>query len=359
MTISRRNLRKALIGVGCLLGRVETAGLIVGLALIGVGAVLHWLSKAYLEQNRDLTTAGPYRWTRNPFYLGNLLIDLGIACVIGLVFVAAVYFLLWGLAYRSTIRDEEEKLRTLFGARFEAYAAVVPAFFPTRRPLPAVDARGAFDLANPSLATGREYSRLLGILLAPAALAAAQTLRTLRFDLLQDMHWLALGLVLCVPALWVLKLALAETLRRPEVELLPSAGGAWGRALGAAFVLAPMCARNLPSDSAGVAGATLVLLAGVLALAAASLGGSLRTWASATLALAAIAVGVIGEALWLAVLPALWFGLEALDAWGCRRSLRASIGARRPWPYRPRIVSAVLVALCAVGAGRTWMSDVF
>ena len=80
--IPRRNLRKGLLVAGCLFGTTSTPGAAIGLTLLGVGAGLHFVSKGTLRQNRELTRSGPYRYTRNPFYLANALIDLGILCLI-------------------------------------------------------------------------------------------------------------------------------------------------------------------------------------------------------------------------------------------------------------------------------------
>ena len=84
----------------------------------------------------DLNTGGPYALTRNPLYLGNLLITLG-SCVVAhdpalLVLVAALF----AVQYRAIIAAEEQFLRAQFGQRFDEYAARVPRFWP-RLPLAA------------------------------------------------------------------------------------------------------------------------------------------------------------------------------------------------------------------------------
>jgi protein-S-isoprenylcysteine O-methyltransferase Ste14 len=78
----------------------------------------------------SLNTAGPYALTRNPLYLGNLLITLGLCAVAHdpwLLLLAA--FLFW-LQYRAIIAAEEEFLRSRFGAEFDAWCARVPRFWP-------------------------------------------------------------------------------------------------------------------------------------------------------------------------------------------------------------------------------------
>ena len=132
MRIGRRNLRKGLVAIGCLIGQVTLPAAAWGGVLIGLGGGLHCWSKGCLTQNRRLTTAGPYRFTRNPFYLANLLIDLGLCLVIGRAWLAALFVVLWAIAYRDTIADEEERLAELFGEEYARYRARVPRFWPTR-----------------------------------------------------------------------------------------------------------------------------------------------------------------------------------------------------------------------------------
>ena len=78
MRIRRRSLRKFLAVLGCVVATVSYPAAMVGGLLMLAGSGVHLWSKGCLQQNLRLTTAGPYRWTRNPFYLANLLIDLGL-----------------------------------------------------------------------------------------------------------------------------------------------------------------------------------------------------------------------------------------------------------------------------------------
>ena len=105
MRIRRRSLRKGLVAVGCLVGQVSFPAAALGGVSIGLGAALHLWSKGCLEQNRRLTRAGPYRFTRNPFYLANGLVDLGLCWVIGSPWLAMIYWPIWWLSYRETIQS--------------------------------------------------------------------------------------------------------------------------------------------------------------------------------------------------------------------------------------------------------------
>lgn len=81
----------------------------------------------------DLNTEGPYALTRNPLYLGNLLITLGLCAVAHDSILAALAAVLFAAQYRAIIAAEEAFLREKFGARFDEYAARVPRFWPRAR----------------------------------------------------------------------------------------------------------------------------------------------------------------------------------------------------------------------------------
>lgn len=355
MRVSRRSLRKGLVIVGCLVGQVGYAGSIVGTTLIVAGCVLHWLSKAYLEQNRELTTAGPYRLTRNPFYLANLVVDLGILFVIGELWVGILYVPLWGVAYLDTIRVEEERLRDLFGARFEAYAACVPRLFPFRAPLASSEASGRFDLMNPSLAEGREYARLLGIAMAPVVIWSAEVLRRLQLEILTGAHRSELAGVLIVPALWILKLALAETSRRPETRLLPRVGQGTARPLAGMAVSLPLIvALALSSDD--MLGIAAVLFAmSSLTLSTRNLADGVRFASEVAFGVSALAFAWLTGEVWLSIAPILLSTLAVLDVIGQRRiEGPQDFAEQNAWPYLPRFAAGVAIGMIAIGSARFW-----
>ena len=78
----------------------------------------------------SLNTTGPYALTRNPLYLGNLGITLGLCLVAHDVWLLAVVALLFALQYRAIIAAEEQFLRERFGAEYDGYCARVPRFWP-------------------------------------------------------------------------------------------------------------------------------------------------------------------------------------------------------------------------------------
>ncbi len=75
----------------------------------------------------DLVTSGPFAYTRNPLYMGNTLIYLGVVFLAGghlLWIVIALGFC--ALQYGLIVSLEEETLERLFGFEYEFYRREVP-----------------------------------------------------------------------------------------------------------------------------------------------------------------------------------------------------------------------------------------
>ena len=73
--------------------------------------------------NRKLVTSGPFRLTRNPMYLGLVLVTLGIALWVGAWPMLLAPIAAFATANWAHIPFEEEKMRRQFGAAFDAYAS--------------------------------------------------------------------------------------------------------------------------------------------------------------------------------------------------------------------------------------------
>src|ERR1700734_442399 len=109
--------------------------LTMGLSLLLVvpGVWLRGYAAGYVRKNAELTRTGPYGHTRNPLYLGSMMIAFGFALAAGSVVVFVSLALLFVAIYMPTIRSEETYLRQHF-AGFEEYAAKVPRLLPRLTP---------------------------------------------------------------------------------------------------------------------------------------------------------------------------------------------------------------------------------
>jgi protein-S-isoprenylcysteine O-methyltransferase Ste14 len=132
----------------------------LSLAVVVPGLLLRGYASGYVKKNAELTMTGPYAHTRNPLYLGSMLIAAGFAVAARDIWIAAVLIVLFGAIYIPVIRGEEEYLRSAFPG-FDAYAARVPRLLPrispARRP---GEAGGVFSAAL--YRKHREYNALLG-----------------------------------------------------------------------------------------------------------------------------------------------------------------------------------------------------
>jgi protein-S-isoprenylcysteine O-methyltransferase Ste14 len=73
------------------------------------------------EANKLLVVEGPFRFTRNPMYLGLVIFTLGIAFCVGSLPMFAVPVLVFATANWAHIPFEEAKMRRQFGTSFDDY----------------------------------------------------------------------------------------------------------------------------------------------------------------------------------------------------------------------------------------------
>jgi protein-S-isoprenylcysteine O-methyltransferase Ste14 len=74
------------------------------------------------EINNKLVTGGPFQITRNPMYLGLVILSLGVAVATGALAMFAAPILIFATADWVHIPYEEAKMRRQFGAAFDGYA---------------------------------------------------------------------------------------------------------------------------------------------------------------------------------------------------------------------------------------------
>ena len=77
-----------------------------------------------------LVRSGPYRWVRNPMYLGVLAIIVGQAILFRSVALIGYALLVWIIVHLFVVSVEEPSLRRQFGEGYEAYLRAVPRWLP-------------------------------------------------------------------------------------------------------------------------------------------------------------------------------------------------------------------------------------
>jgi len=105
--------------------------------LVAVAAVLIlvvWPARQFQQSGQDpkpwtptpeILVAGPYRFTRNPMYLGMLVFCIGFAIILSDVWIVILTPVCGWLIYLLAIRQEEAYLEEKFGESYRAYKATV------------------------------------------------------------------------------------------------------------------------------------------------------------------------------------------------------------------------------------------
>jgi hypothetical protein len=134
---------------------------LASLFLVLPGLWLRGYASGYVKKNAELATTGPYAYTRNPLYLGSMLIAFGFAAAAGSWIILAALAALFAAIYIPTILGEEAYLREHF-ASFDSYARAVPRLLPRLRAAgtSASSSRGAFSAVL--YRKHREYNALMG-----------------------------------------------------------------------------------------------------------------------------------------------------------------------------------------------------
>src|SRR5438477_2853994 len=103
--------------------------ILLGTLVAVPGILLRALASGHVKKNEELTTSGPYAHTRNPLYLGSLIMAAGFTIAARSLWVLFVTLILFVAIYLPVIRSEESFLRAKFSA-FDDYALHVPRLLP-------------------------------------------------------------------------------------------------------------------------------------------------------------------------------------------------------------------------------------
>ena len=139
----------------------------LGLAFVVIGEGIRIWAAGHLQKTVELVTSGPYRYTRNPLYLGRLLIFVGLCIMARMPYLANLAVLVLGcivfFAYYLPRKERVEpaRLRETHGQAYERYFDAVPALFPTTAPFPETATTG---WSSERLLRNREHWMVAGLL---------------------------------------------------------------------------------------------------------------------------------------------------------------------------------------------------
>lgn len=139
--------------------------LLPGVLVSILGLLLRGWAAGHLAKNEDLATSGPYRYLRNPLYVGTLMAAAGLVIASRQAGLAVLFGAVFLLIYLPVIELEEQHLRKLFPA-YGVYADNVPLL------IPRIGFKGSSERFRWSLyMRNEEYQALLGFLAGTAFLA--------------------------------------------------------------------------------------------------------------------------------------------------------------------------------------------
>lgn len=150
------------------LARPTWISLAAGAAVSIVGLWVRALAAGHVRKNAELTTTGPYAYTRNPLYVGSILIAVGFAIAARNPWIGIALVGLFLLIYLPVIRSEEAFLRQTF-AGFDEYCRRVPRLLP--RFTPGYPSENA-PWSRAQYAKHREYNAFIGSALLWCVLVA-------------------------------------------------------------------------------------------------------------------------------------------------------------------------------------------
>jgi protein-S-isoprenylcysteine O-methyltransferase Ste14 len=133
----------------------------LGIGIATCGMLLRLWASGHIRKNREVTASGPYAYTRNPLYLGSLIMGIGFCLAISNYFLLGAIIILFGMIYYPTILAEESKLQRRYGEKYLAYLEMVPRLIP-RSLTPKSHAEKKFSWQR--VRQNREYRAVLGFL---------------------------------------------------------------------------------------------------------------------------------------------------------------------------------------------------
>jgi protein-S-isoprenylcysteine O-methyltransferase Ste14 len=159
-------------GVFLWLAQPTGKSMLLSLSLVVPGVWLRAYAAGYVRKNAELTRTGPYAYTRNPLYLGSMMIAFGFAAAAASWIILVMLAVLFAAIYFPTIQGEEGYLREHF-ADFDEYADSVPRLLPRLTPakFPANENASGGRFSSEQWRHHREYNALMGAAAIYLALA--------------------------------------------------------------------------------------------------------------------------------------------------------------------------------------------
>ena len=142
------------------LARPTRLSLVAGAAVAMLGVWIRAYASGYVNKNESLACTGPYAYTRNPLYLGSVVIGLGFAIAAMNLWIAFAFVVMYVAIYVPVIRGEEAFLTSRF-PEFVTYTTKVPRLLPRLTPA-RLGSGGSGSFSRELYLKHREYNALIG-----------------------------------------------------------------------------------------------------------------------------------------------------------------------------------------------------
>jgi protein-S-isoprenylcysteine O-methyltransferase Ste14 len=152
--------------------------LAVGVIFAATGVIIRAMASGHIRKNAELATTGPYAYTRNPLYLGSIVIALGFVLAARNWWIGLAAVVMFTFIYLPVIKAEEAYLRSAFPG-YSQYAGHVPRLLPRRTPYRSGVATetASRQFSSELYWRHREYNAALGSVLMIGALVLKMLLK--------------------------------------------------------------------------------------------------------------------------------------------------------------------------------------
>jgi protein-S-isoprenylcysteine O-methyltransferase Ste14 len=104
--------------------------LLIGGVVALAGAGVRLWAAGHIEKGKSLAQAGPYAFTRNPLYLGSLLMATGVLVAGQGYWLLLPFAVFYAMLYYPVMKAEEKEMEERYGEKYREYRRRVPIFIP-------------------------------------------------------------------------------------------------------------------------------------------------------------------------------------------------------------------------------------
>src|ERR1051325_9999737 len=165
MPLSKRTIQRIRVPAGFLFAivflvfsRPAPLTLAIGSAVAVLGLGMRAWASGHIRKAETLAVSGPYAYTRNPLYVGSLLVAIGFTVAGGVWWLVLLSIVLFLGIYLPVMSIEANDMQRIFGSDYAEYRRHVPAFLPRLTPWHQSDERFDFGL----YLQYREYRAVIG-----------------------------------------------------------------------------------------------------------------------------------------------------------------------------------------------------